>query len=103
HNDFWNTKKKAFVQYRGSEAVDASALMMPIVKFISPRDPKWISTLDRIEQELVSDSLVYRYSPEKAAADGMRGPEGTFSMCTFWYVECLAMAGELQKVRFYFE
>lgn len=103
HNDFWNPEKEAFVQYKGGEAVDASALMMPIVKFISPQDPKWLSTLSRIEKELVSDSLVYRYSAEGAAPDGMSGPEGTFSMCSFWYVECLAMAGELQKARFYFE
>jgi GH15 family glucan-1,4-alpha-glucosidase len=103
HTNFFDEKTQAFVQYKGGFAVDASALMMPIVKFISPKDPKWLSTLQRIEKELVSDSLVYRYSTQKAAPDGMTGVEGSFSMCTFWYVECLAMAGELQKARFYFE
>lgn len=103
HTNFWDDSKKSFVQYKGGEAVDASVLLMPIIKFIGPKDPKWLSTLERIEKELVSDSLVSRYSQEDAAPDGMKGKEGTFSMCTFWYVECLALAGEIQKARFIFE
>jgi GH15 family glucan-1,4-alpha-glucosidase len=101
--DFWDEEKQAFMQYPGAETVDASTLLMPLVKFISPKDPKWLSTLSRIEKELVSDSLVYRYRPEIAAPDGFDGHEGTFSMCTFWYVECLSRAGQLEKARFYFE
>ncbi|WP_317046551.1 glycoside hydrolase family 15 protein [Adhaeribacter arboris] len=101
--DFWNPEKAAFMQYPGSATVDASSLLMPLIRFISPKDPKWLSTLKRIEQELVSDSLVYRYNPESAAPDGLISREGTFSMCTFWYVECLSRAGELEKARFYFE
>ena len=76
---------------------------MPLVKFISPTDPRWRSTLKAIEKNLVEDSLVYRYQPPKAAPDGMRGREGTFSMCSFWYVECLARAGDLKQARFIFE
>lgn len=103
YKDFWNEEQKAFMQYPGASTVDASSLLMPIVRFISPKDPRWLSTLKRIEDELVSDSLVYRYKPELAAPDGFVSHEGTFSMCTFWYVECLSRAGQLQKARFYFE
>jgi GH15 family glucan-1,4-alpha-glucosidase len=101
--DFWDGEKKAFMQYPGSETVDASSLLMPLFRFISPKDPRWLSTLERIEQELVTDSLVYRYRPEVAAPDGFVSREGTFSMCTFWYVECLSRSGQLEKARFYFE
>ena len=102
-SDFWDEEKKAFMQYPGAATVDASALLMPLVRLISPRDPRWLSTMKRIEDELVSDSLVYRYRPEKAAPDGFISHEGTFSMCTFWYVECLSRSGHLEKARFYFE
>jgi GH15 family glucan-1,4-alpha-glucosidase len=101
--DFWNEEKQAFMQYPGSPTVDASALLMPLIRFISPKDPRWLSTLKRIEDELVSDSLVYRYRPDLAAPDGFISHEGTFSMCTFWFVECLSRAGQLEKARFYFE
>jgi GH15 family glucan-1,4-alpha-glucosidase len=102
-SEFWNDTEKAFMQFPGSKTVDASALLMPLVRFISPKDPRWLSTLAKIEQELVSDSLVYRYRPDIAAPDGFISHEGTFSMCTFWYVECLSRAGQLEKARFYFE
>ena len=102
HNEFWNSDLKCFVQYKGSETVDAATLLMPLVRFIGPKDPRWLSTLKRIEEKLVSDSLVYRYRTD-AAFDGLTGGEGTFSMCTFWYVECLAKSGQLNKARLYFE
>ena len=101
--DFWDEKKKAFVQYPGAQTVDASSLLMPLFRFISPKDPRWLSTLKQIEEELVTDSLVYRYRPEVAAPDGFVGREGTFSACTFWYVECLSRSGQLDKARFVFE
>jgi GH15 family glucan-1,4-alpha-glucosidase len=103
YEEFWNEDQKAFMQYPGASTVDASSLLMPIVRFISPKDPRWLSTLKKIEEQLVSDSLVYRYKPELAAPDGFLSREGTFSMCTFWYVECLSRAGQLEKARFYFE
>jgi GH15 family glucan-1,4-alpha-glucosidase len=103
YHDFWDEEKKAFMQYPGASTVDASSLLMPLFRFISPKDPRWLSTLDRIEKELVTDSLVYRYRPEVASPDGLISHEGTFSMCTFWYVECLSRAGQLEKARFYFE
>jgi GH15 family glucan-1,4-alpha-glucosidase len=62
----------------------------------------WLSTLDAMDRELVSDSLVYRYNPE-ASPDGLRGSEGTFSMCTFWYVDALARSGRLEQARLAFE
>jgi GH15 family glucan-1,4-alpha-glucosidase len=101
--EFWDEERKAFMQYPGSATVDASALLMPLVRFISPKDPRWLSTLKKIEDELVTDSLVYRYKPESAAPDGFLSHEGTFSMCTFWYVECLSRSGQLEKAQFYFE
>jgi GH15 family glucan-1,4-alpha-glucosidase len=103
YNDFWDKDKQAFMQYPGSPTVDASALLMPLIRFISPKDPKWLSTLKCIENDLVSDSLVYRYRPELAAPDGFVSHEGTFTMCTFWYVECLSRSGQLEKARLIFE
>ncbi len=103
YSDFWDEGKQAFMQFPGSETVDASSLLMPLFRFISPKDPRWLSTLKRIEEELVTDSLVYRYRPDVAAPDGFISRDGTFSMCTFWYVECLSRAGQLDKARYYFE
>src|SRR4029450_362448 len=93
---------RAFVHHYGSEPLDASLLLMPLVLFIAPQDPHWLSTLDAIGEELVSDSLVYRYNIE-AAPDGLRGEEGTFSICTFWYVEALTRAGRVGEARLAFE
>ena len=76
---------------------------MPLIRFVSPTDPRWISTLRAIERDLVSDSLVYRYRVGDAFSDGLVGDEGTFSMCSFWYVECLSRLGDLEQARFYFE
>jgi GH15 family glucan-1,4-alpha-glucosidase len=98
----WNEDLQAFVQYEGSDVLDASLLLMPLVHFIAPTDPRWLSTLEAMGQKLVSDSLVYRYNPE-ASPDGLEGDEGTFSMCSFWYVECLAKAGRLDEARLAFE
>ena len=70
---------------------------------IRPDDPRWKSTLAAIEKNLLEDSLVYRYRGDGAAADGLSGGEGTFSMCSFWYVECLAQSGDLRQARFIFE
>jgi GH15 family glucan-1,4-alpha-glucosidase len=98
----WSDERQAFVQNYGSDVLDASILLMPLVLFIAPTDPRWISTLDAIGDELVSDSLVYRYNVE-ASPDGLRGDEGTFSMCSFWYVEALTRAGRLDDARLAFE
>ena len=98
----WNSEREAFVQHYRTRVLDASLLYMPLVGFVSPRDPMWQSTLRAMDDELVSDSLVYRYDPS-ASPDGLRGSEGTFSICTFWYVDALARAGRLDDARLTFE
>ncbi len=101
--NFWDSRKKAFVQSKGSTVLDAANLLMPLVKFLGPTDPRWLSTLRAIEKDLVEDSHVYRYRIAGGFPDGLKGEEGTFTMCSFWYVECLSRAGEVQKARFFFE
>ena len=103
YDEFWSEEKQAFVQYRGSDVLDASALLMPLVRFIHPKEPRWLSTLEAIERELVSDSLVYRYRLDSGASDGLDGEEGTFSMCSFWYIECLSRSGQVEKARLLFD
>ncbi|MBX6390855.1 MAG: glycoside hydrolase family 15 protein [Frankia sp.] len=98
----WSAERQAFVQCLDGAVLDASVLMMPMAKFISPTDPKWLSTLDRLGDELVCDALVYRYDPA-VSPDGLRGEEGTFSICSFWYVEALTRAGRLDEARLAFE
>jgi pentatricopeptide repeat protein len=98
----WHQKRGAFVQHYDTDVLDASVLLMPLTKFIAPTDPLWLSTLDLISEELVSDSLVYRYNPI-ASPDGLEGDEGTFTICSFWYVEALARAGRVEEARLVFE
>jgi GH15 family glucan-1,4-alpha-glucosidase len=99
----WDPQRRTFVQHFGTEALDASNLIMPLVFFISPTDPRMRGTLERTMAELVSDSLVYRYEIGKGAGDGLTGAEGTFNMCTFWLVEALTRAGYLEQARYIFE
>ena len=98
----WNAERQAFVQHYDDRVLDSSLLRMSRVGFISPHDPMWLSTLDAMDDELVTDSLVYRYDPS-ASPDGLRGSEGTFSLCTFAYVDALARAGRLDEARLAFE
>jgi len=98
----WNPARQAFVQAYDSQALDASVLLMPLVFFLSPTDPRMLSTLRSIQRDLVSDSLVHRYDP-RLSPDGLEGQEGTFSICTFWLVEALTRAGRLEKARLIFE
>ena len=99
----WNPDRQAFVQYYGSESLDASNLLMPLVFFMSPTDPRMRSTVDAITRELTKDSLVHRYNLSEETDDGLPGVEGTFSMCTFWLVEALTRSGRLEEARFLFE
>jgi len=94
----WNRQKQAFVQSYGSDALDASLLLMPLVFFTAPNDPRILSTLDAIRTPvrmggLAADGLVYRYDPA-LAPDGLPGTEGTFNMCSFWLIEALTRAGQ---------
>lgn len=101
--NFWSDRLQSFVQSKGTEDLDASTLLMPMMRFISPVDPMWLSTLRAIEKRLIEDTLVRRYEVERTHVDGLPGPEGSFTACSFWYVECLARAGELEKAQLLFE
>jgi GH15 family glucan-1,4-alpha-glucosidase len=101
--NFWDEHLQAFVQAKGTQDVDASALLMPLVRFISPVDPMWLSTMKAIETRLIEDTLVRRYEVERTHVDGLPGEEGSFTACSFWYVECLARAGDLEKAQLLFE
>jgi GH15 family glucan-1,4-alpha-glucosidase len=98
----WSEKRQAFVQAYDSDTLDAANLIMPLVFFVSPTDPRFLSTLDAIQRDLTSGSLVHRYDVEESP-DGLEGEEGTFSMCTFWLVEALTRAGRLPEARLVFE
>ncbi len=99
----WNEKRGAFVQHYDSDHLDASTLLMPLVFFLSPNDPRMLRTLDAILQSpsqggLTADALVYRYLRGQSN-DGLTGEEGSFSMCTFWLVEALTRAGRVDRAR----
>jgi GH15 family glucan-1,4-alpha-glucosidase len=101
--NFWSEELQSFVQYKGAETVDASVLLMPLVRFISPSDSKWLSTLDAVEKHLTEDSLVYRYDNISSPVDGLSGNEGSFTACSFWFIECLARSHQLDKARLLFD
>ncbi|MBA3885442.1 MAG: glycoside hydrolase family 15 protein [Acidobacteria bacterium] len=103
----WSKEQGAFVQSYGDDTLDASNLIMPLVFFLSPNDPRMLGTLEAINRsprdgELVSNSLVYRYDVEKSS-DGLTGEEGTFNLCSFWLVEALTRAGRVDEARIIFE
>ncbi|MGI4021681.1 MAG: glycoside hydrolase family 15 protein [Janthinobacterium lividum] len=95
--NFWNQDIKAWVQYKGAEVVDASALLMPLTHFISPIEPRWLSTMEVIDHKLRLDVLLYRYQNGLEKVDGLDGEEGTFNMCSFWYIEALAKSGQTDR------
>jgi GH15 family glucan-1,4-alpha-glucosidase len=101
--NFWDEELQSFVQTKGGKDLDASALLMPLMKFISPVDPMWLSTMRAIEKNLIEDTLVRRYEVECTRIDGLPGTDGSFTPCSFWYVECLARAGEVEKAQLLFE
>jgi GH15 family glucan-1,4-alpha-glucosidase len=101
--NFWDRRLQSFVQAKGAHDVDASTLLMPMMRFISPVDPMWLSTMRAIERTLIEDTLVRRYEVERTHVDGVPGGEGSFTACSFWYVECVARAGDLEKAQLLFE
>jgi len=103
YEHFWNEERQAFVQYKGADTLDASSLLMPILRIISPQSEKWQQTMQAVDNELSLDVLIYRYQERDHEIDGMEGPEGTFTMCSFWNIECLALQGETEKAREHFE
>jgi len=102
-DNFWDPELEHFVQHKGSKNLDASMLLMPLVRFVGASDPKWIKTLDAIERTLVRDGMVYRYRNDDSYGDGLDGEEGAFVACSFWYVECLARAGRVDQAHLEFE
>jgi GH15 family glucan-1,4-alpha-glucosidase len=98
----WDREQRALVQHYGAETLDSSVLAALRLHYLVPLDEFWLGTLAGIERKLVSDSLVYRYDPA-ASPDGLQGSEGTFSMCTFWYVDALTRTGRLDDARLVFE
>lgn len=99
----WNEEMEAFVQYYGSDALDASVLLMPLVFFLAPADRRMLQTLDAINRSperggLVANGLVYRYNLGQTS-DGLSGEEGTFNICTFWMVEAMTRAGTVEPDR----
>jgi GH15 family glucan-1,4-alpha-glucosidase len=100
----WDQSCNSFVQYYGSDRMDASLLLMPLVFFVSPSDPRMIRTINRIQDHLAMDSLVHRYSlSDDNPVDGISGREGAFSICSFWLVEALTRAGRVEEARLMFE
>ena len=93
--NFRHPEKGHFVQELGGTELDAALLMMPLVRFVSATDPVWLATLDAIGEQLGDDGMIWRYRGE----DGLPGGEGAFTTCSFWYVECLARAGRLDRAR----
>jgi GH15 family glucan-1,4-alpha-glucosidase len=108
----WSEKRGAFTQFYGSDDLDASLLIMPLVFFVAANDPRMLATVDAIlkrpsEGGLASDGLIFRYPPQPRV-DGLPGEEGTFNMCSFWLVEALTRAGSvapeyLDRARLLFE
>jgi len=101
-NNFWSDEHGHFVQHIGGTALDGSMLLMPLVRFVSAKDPRWLSTLQAIQKTLVRDGMAYRYHND-SQIDGLAGTEGAFAACSFWYVECLARAGMIEKAHLEFE
>lgn len=103
YHRFWSEERQAFVQYQGGQVLDAAALLLPLMRMFSPAEPRWQATLQAIGEELRLDSLLFRYRAEDGATDGLHGEEGAFTMCSFWYIENLSRAGQVDKARLLFE
>lgn len=98
-DNFWSDELQSFVQFKGSKLLDASVLLMPLMRFINATDPRWLSTMKAIEENLADDGIVYRYAH---GTDGLDGTEGAFLPCSFWLIECLARSGQVEKAELLF-
>lgn len=97
YHNFWNEDVQAFTQFEGSDTLDAAALLMPLLRFVSSKEPRWLKTFAAIERKLTADVLVFRYKTEDGAEDGLEGEEASFTICSFWYAECLARIGRVDE------
>jgi GH15 family glucan-1,4-alpha-glucosidase len=96
----FNASKSSFTQYYGSEELDASLLMIPLVGFLPARDPRVRGTIEAIERELVDGGFVLRYrTADTGDVDGLSGREGAFLACSFWLADCLALLGRDRDAR----
>jgi GH15 family glucan-1,4-alpha-glucosidase len=98
----WSERRKSFVQTYGSDALDASLLMIPLVGFLPPEDPRVIATVEAVQQDLMEDGLLLRYRHERSD-DGLEGREGTFLVCSFWLCDALCMIGRHDEGQDLFE
>jgi GH15 family glucan-1,4-alpha-glucosidase len=94
----WNAERQAFTQYYGADELDASVLMLPLVGFLPPDDPRVVSTVEAIQRDLMAGGFVLRYQ-NASGVDGLPGTEGAFLPCTFWLADCLALMGRLDEAR----
>ncbi|PYL28806.1 MAG: glucoamylase [Verrucomicrobia bacterium] len=99
----YNIDKKAFTQFYGTDALDASLLMMPLIGFLPATDERVRNTIEAIQRELLHDGFVLRYLPEEEGVDGLPGREGVFLPCSFWLVDCLYLIGRKKDARELFE
>jgi GH15 family glucan-1,4-alpha-glucosidase len=100
----WSEKRQAFAQAFDSDELDAAVLLMPIYGFLPATDPRMRSTIEAVARDLTEDGLVLRYrNQEGVNADGLSGEEGTFVICSFWLVDCLAKAGEVERAEALYE
>ena len=100
----WSEQRRAYAQAFDRDELDAAALLMPIVGFLPASDPRMRSTIEAIASDLTEDGLVLRYRNEEGLnADGLTGEEGTFVICSFWLVSCLAQAGEVERAEALFD
>ena len=102
HSDFWNEQLKSFVQYQHGTELDASTLLMAQLEFISPADPRWLNSLKAITAKLIQDRAVMRYDTS-TGVDGLPGGEGSFTPCSFWYIQALTVTGEMERARLMFD
>ena len=100
HEEFWRDDLQSFVRTPDSDLTDGSMLLMPLLRFISAHDPRWLGTMRRCKEQLAVDALVFRRPP---GTDERKEPEGSFLACSFWYVEALARAGEVGEARLLFD
>jgi GH15 family glucan-1,4-alpha-glucosidase len=95
----YNPKVKAFTQFYGSDALDASILMAPMIGFLPTADLRMVTTIDAVQRELMHDGFVLRYRPEEERTDGLPGGEGAFLACSFWLADCLHVLGRTGEAR----
>ena len=99
----YNAKKKAFTQFYGSDELDASLLMMPLIEFLPLDDERLVNTVEAIQRELTQDGLILRYRAERNDVDGLPGSEGVFLPCSFWLADCLHILGRTKEARELFD